>query len=131
MPLYPLFAFKSQPLKPWNVEDNTVIKIDRYFGSRPYYEGELLKDERYKYDPDWKTLTVTLPDGDVKMWSCAIDARRVKADGDPLEELPQRGFDEKSGDCILFHYTDHEARAAKLMESLFSRCSTKLCHTVL
>eukprot|EP00438_Fugacium_kawagutii_P007056 Skav220585 [mRNA] locus=scaffold145:304962:306099:- [translate_table: standard] len=82
-----------------------IEEVSTYFGSKAYYNGELLKDPRYEYSEDLATLTVTLQSGDeITMWSYAIDVRDSE---DPVKELPQRGFDEEE-DYVLFHYTDEE-----------------------
>eukprot|EP00438_Fugacium_kawagutii_P007856 Skav210121 [mRNA] locus=scaffold2194:188881:189395:+ [translate_table: standard] len=86
-----------------------IEEVATYFGSKAYYEGELLKagqDRRYEYSEDLATVTVTLQSGDqITMWSCAIDVRDSE---DPERELPERGFNEEE-DYVLFHYTDEEA----------------------
>eukprot|EP00438_Fugacium_kawagutii_P007849 Skav210114 [mRNA] locus=scaffold2194:77438:77936:+ [translate_table: standard] len=95
-----------------------IEEVSTYFGSKAYYNGELLKagqDSRYEYSEDLATVTVTLQSGDqITMWSYAIDVRDSE---DPVKELPLRGFDEEE-DYVLFHYTDREA-----MDS----CDTCLC----
>eukprot|EP00438_Fugacium_kawagutii_P007851 Skav210116 [mRNA] locus=scaffold2194:90074:90603:+ [translate_table: standard] len=90
--------------------DTAELKeVTKYFGSKAYYSGELLKagqDSRYQYSEDSETITVTLESRDkVTMWSYAIDVRDSE---DPERELPERGFNEEE-DYVLFHYTDEEA----------------------